>query len=297
MNSWQEILLRVLIYLVAAPLLGGLLAGIDRRLTARMQARVGPPLLQPFYDVLKLWSKERIVVRRSQNFYMTFFFVFTVFTGGLFFCGSDLLLVFFALTLSSIFFILGAYKASSPYSFVGASRELIQVMAYEPIVLLTAVGLYMTTGTFQVDLIATGTIRSFAGLPGIQVPVLLLPGVFVALLYAMEIKFRKSPFDLAASHHAHQELVRGITTEFSGPTLAMIEVAHWYENVMLLGWIFLFFGRHWVAGLIACLVAFLLLLVVDNVCARVKWPLALRSAWLMTLLFGFGNIIVLSLLQ
>jgi len=290
-------LLRVLIYLVAAPLLGGLLAGLDRRISARMQSRVGPPLLQPFYDVAKLWSKERLVVRRSQNFYIFFFFLLTVFTGGLFFCGSDLLLVFFALTLSGIFFILGAYKASSPYSFVGASRELIQVMAYEPIVLLTAVGLYMVTGTFEVDKIASGEFKTLAALPCIHTPVLLLPGVFVALLYSMEIKFRKSPFDLSASHHAHQELVRGITTEFSGPTLAMIEVAHWYENVMLLGWIFLFFGSSWTIGLAAAAVAFFLLLVIDNVCARVKWPLALRSAWLMTLVFGFGNIIVLSLLK
>lgn len=293
MNPWW----RVLIYLVAAPLLGGLLAGIDRRLSARMQSRVGPPLLQPFYDVAKLWSKERLVARRSQNFYMVFFFLLTVFTGGLFFCGSDLLLVFFALTLSGVFFVLGAYKASSPYSFVGASRELIQVMAYEPIVLLTAVGLYMVTGTFEVDRIVSGASTPFSSLPDVHMPVLLLPGVFVALLYAMEIKFRKSPFDLSASHHAHQELVRGVTTEFSGPTLAMIEVAHWYENVMLLGWIFLFFGTHWIAGLAVSLLAFFLLLVVDNVCARVKWPLALRSAWLMTLVFGFGNILILSLLK
>ena len=283
MSPWW----RLLIYLVAAPLLGGLLAGVDRRISARMQARLGPPLMQPFYDVAKLWSKERLVVRRSQNFYIFFFFVLTVFTGALFFCGSDLLLVFFALTLSGIFFVLGAFKASSPYSFVGASRELIQMMAYEPIVLLTAVGMYMVTHTFSVDQIASGA----------HTPILLLPGVFVALMYAMEMKFRKSPFDLSASHHAHQELVRGITTEFSGPTLALVEIAHWYENVMLLGWLFLFFSTHWTLGLAACALSFFLLLVVDNVCARVKWDFALRSAWLMTLTLGCGNIVVLWLLQ
>ena len=283
MSPWW----RRLIYLVAAPLIGGLLAGIDRRISARMQARLGPPLLQPFYDVAKLWCKEPLVVRRSQNFYILFFFVLTVFTGALFFCGSDLLLVFFALTLSGIFFVLGAFKASSPYSFVGASRELIQMMAYEPIVLLTAVGLYMVTHSFAVDTIVSST----------QTPIILLPGVFIALMYAMEIKFRKSPFDLAASHHAHQELVRGLTTEFAGPTLALIEVAHWYENVMLLGWLFLFFSIHWTLGLLAVAVCFFLLLVVDNVCGRVKWLFALRSAWIMTLVLGCGNILVLWLLQ
>ena len=283
MSPW----LRVLIYLIVAPLAGGLLAGIDRRISARMQARVGPPLLQPFYDVAKLCSKERLAVRRSQNFYIVFFFLLTVFTGALFFCGSDLLLVFFALTLSGIFFVLGAYKARSPYSFVGASRELIQMMAYEPAVLLTAVGLYMVTGTFTVDAIAGGS----------QTPIIYLPGVFLALMYAMEIKFRKSPFDLSTSHHGHQELVKGITTEFGGPALAMIEVAHWYENVMLLGWIFIFFSMHWATGLAATAAAFFLLLVVDNVCARVKWPFALRSAWGMTLILGCGNILALWLLE
>lgn len=283
MSPWW----RVLIYLVAAPLVGGLLAGLDRRISAHMQARQGPPLLQPFYDVIKLWSKERLVVRRSQNYFILFFFLLIVFTGALFFCGSDLLLVFFALTLSGIFFVLGAYKASSPYSFVGASRELIQMMAYEPVVLLTAVGLYMVTHTFQVDAIASST----------HTPILLLPGLFVALMYAMEMKFRKSPFDLSMSHHAHQELVRGITTEFSGPTLALIEIAHWYENVMLLGWIFLFFNTHWVFGLTVTAAMFFMLLVVDNVCARVRWDFALRSTWLMTLVLGCGNILVLWLAE
>ena len=196
----------LLVYLVGAPIVGGLLAGADRRVSARMQARQGPPLLQPFLDVLKLCQKENVVVRRSQNFYILFFLLLMIFTGALFFTGADLLLVIFALTLAGIFFILGAYKASSPYSFVGAERELIQMMAYEPMVLLTAVGMYMVTRSFQV--------REIASYPG--VPPLALPGVFLGFLFTLGIKFRKSPFDFSSSHHAHQELVRGITTEFSG---------------------------------------------------------------------------------
>ena len=74
-------------YMVCAPLLGGLLAGLDRRVSARMQGRWGPPVLQPFFDVAKLLQKENMVVRRSQSFYVSFFFVFTIFTGGLFFSG------------------------------------------------------------------------------------------------------------------------------------------------------------------------------------------------------------------
>ena len=268
-------------------LVGGVLAGWDRRITARMQSRRGPPVLQPFYDVLKLMQKENVVVRRSQNYYVFFFLLLMIFTGALFFAGADLLLVIFALTLAAIFFVLGAYKASSPYSFVGAERELIQMMAYEPMVLLTAIGMYMVTKSFAVDAIA--------GHP--QLLVLALPGVFLGFLYTLEIKFRKSPFDLSCSHHAHQELVRGITTEFSGRTLAIIEIAHWYENVFLLGWVYLFFAAMPALGVGVALLVFLFIILVDNVFARLKWQTALKSAWVVAVVLGFGNIVVLSLLS
>lgn len=278
--------IRLVLYLVAAPVIGGLLAGVDRRLSARMQSRQGPPILQPFYDVLKLWQKENIVVRRSQNFYVFFFLLLVIFTGALFFAGSDLLLVIFALTLAAIFFVLGAYKASSPYSFIGAERELIQMMAYEPMILLTAIGMYMVTNSFYVHDIASHP----------TLLVLTLPGVFLGFLYTLEIKFRKSPFDLSSSHHAHQELVRGVTTEFSGQALAMIEIAHWYEIVFLLGWVFLFFAALPALGIVMALLVFGFVILVDNVFARLKWQTALRSAWVITAVLGFGNILVISLL-
>jgi formate hydrogenlyase subunit 4 len=113
----------------------------------------------------------------------------------------------------------------------------------------------------------------------------------------LEIKFRKSPFDLSCSHHAHQELVKGITTEFSGRTLAMIEIAHWFEIVFLLGWVYLFFASLPVLGVAVSLLVFVFVILVDNVFARLKWQTAIRSAWLVTLVLGFGNILILSLLQ
>ena len=275
---------RLLVYLVAAPLVGGLLAGVDRIISARMQSRLGPPIWQPFYDVWKLWQKENVVVRRSQNYYIFFFLLFVIFTGALFFAGFDLLLVVFALTLAGIFFVLAAYKTSSPYSFIGAERELIQIMAYEPMVLLTAVGMYLATGSFYVHDIA-GRSTSL---------IWTLPGVFLGFLFVLIIKFRKSPFDLSLSHHAHQELVRGITTEFSGGALALIEVAHWFENVLLLSWVFLFFTASPVLGVAAALAVFLFLILVDNTFARLKWQTALKSTWVVTLVLGCGNLLALS---
>ncbi len=280
-------LTRTLIYVVAAPFLGGVLAGWDRRISARMQSRLGPPILQPFYDVLKLWQKENIVVRSSQNHFILFFLILVILTGGLFFAGADLLLVIFAFTSAAMFLVLGAYTAGSPYSFIGAERELIQMMAYEPMVLLTAIGMYMASKTFYVrEIAASHAMLAFA-----------LPGIFLGFVYALQIKFRKSPFDLSSSHHAHQELVRGITTEFSGRTLAMIEIAHWYETVFLLGWVYLFFASVPAVGLTAALTVFVFVILVDNVFARLKWQAALASAWIVTLVLGFGNVVALSLFR
>ena len=137
-------------YLVLAPVTGGLLTGLDRIITARMQSRIGPPILQPFYDVGKLFSKENLVVRKAQNLFIIFHLLFLILTGALFFCGGDLLLVVFAFALAGVFFILGGYRTSSPYAYVGAERELIQMMAYEPMLILIAIGMYMVTHSFNV---------------------------------------------------------------------------------------------------------------------------------------------------
>ncbi len=293
MNSIYEvyqslsILERMLAFLVLAPFVGGLLAGIDRKLSARLQGRYGPPLRQPFFDVLKLFRKERIIVNKFQNFNIVLFFVFTVFSGALFFAGADLLLTIFSLALAGTFFILGGFSVGSPFSHLGAEREVIQMVSYEPMVILMAVGMYQVTGSFKV-----------ADLVQYQKPLILyLPGIFAGFLYILTIKFRKSPFDLSMSHHAHQEIVRGITTEFSGPALGLIEVTHWYENVLLLGMVYLFFGFNpWIA-LGVSLATFLFEIFIDMNYARFKWQLTFASSWLFTAVAGISNIIVLNFMK
>jgi len=274
-------------FIILAPIEGGLLTGIDRILSARFQGRVGPPLLQPFYDVFKLLQKENTIVTRSQNFYILGFLIFIIITGVLFFCGVDILLVIFVLTLASIFLVLGGYSTHSPYSYIGSERELILMMSYEPMVLLTAIGIYMATGSFSLaDIISSGT------------PVIAyIPGVFIGFVYIILIKFRKSPFDLSMSHHAHQEVVRGIATEFNGRALAMIEISHWYENIFLLGVVYLFFAFNPILGLFMTLVVYFLSIVVDNVSARFKWQLVFKSSWLVAVIFGIINIVVLYVLK
>jgi formate hydrogenlyase subunit 4 len=263
-------LIGAILFLVLAPIAGGLIAGIDRKITARMQGRVGPPLLQPFYDVGKLFEKEDVVVATAQNFYVLVYLIFIALSGALFFAGGDLLLIIFAFTLAHVFLVLGAYAAHSPYSHIGAERELIQVMAYEPMIILAAVGLYMITDSFYIADIAASTIPA----------ILYLPGVFLGFAIILTIKLRKSPFDISTSHHAHQEIVKGITTEFSGSTLGRIEIAHWYENVFLLGFVYLFFAWSPVIGIIAIAVTYFAEIFVDNATARVRWQAMLKSGWI-----------------
>jgi formate hydrogenlyase subunit 4 len=287
-NGILSTVIMVICYLVLAPFVGGLLAGLDRKFSARLQGRVGPPVLQPFYDVLKLREKEAITVNKVQDFYVLCFFLCMLLTGAFFFGGADLLLALFTLTLAGVFLVLAAYSSGSPYAQIGAERELLSMMAYEPMVLFSAIGFYLFAGSFSVS--------EILHTPGIA-PIAYLPLVFLGFLYILPMKLRKSPFDLSTSHHAHQELVKGLSTEFSGSTLALMEVAHWYENVFLLGFIALFFaGSHWWTVLIAVIIAivcYFLEVLVDNSAARMKWQFALKSAWFLALILGFVNLVVL----
>ncbi len=275
------------VFVLVAPVIGGLVAGIDRKVTAHMQGRVGPSVLQPFYDVGKLFEKENAVVNETQIFYVICYVIFMAFTGALFFAGGDLLLVIFALTLSQVFLALGAFAAYSPYSHVGAERELLQIMAYEPMVILTAVGMFVATGSFNVaDIWVT------------SVPVVLvIPGIFLGFVYILTIKLRKSPFDISTSHHAHQEIVKGVTTEYSGPSLGLIEITHWYETVLLLGFLWLFFGWNPLLAVAAIIVLYLLEILIDNINARLRWQFAVKSAWLVALIVGIINLAVLYFLS
>lgn len=274
-------------YLFGGLFIGGLIAGVDRVITARMQSRKGPPVLQPFYDVLKLLGKKNIVVNKYQTFCTACFLIFIILTGAIFFVGGDLLLTIFALTVASIFLVIGAYSVNSPYSIIGAERELLQMMAYEPALLIAALGMYWVTKSFHV-----GAIMAYS-----HPLIAYLPGIFISILFILTIKFRKSPFDLSTSHHGHQELVKGLTTEFSGPSLAMVEVAHWYENVMLLGFVYLFFAFNPLIGIAAVIATYALEILIDNIYARLTWQFTVASSWIVTAVTGVTNLLLITFLM
>lgn len=285
--TFVSVIIATVVFAVAAPIIGCILSGLDRIVTARMQGRVGPPVLQPYYDVRKLIEKDSVSVNGVDGMYMTVALIFTVFAGGIFFSGGNLLMSAFVITMAALFFIIAAYSSRSPYAELGANRECLQVMSYEPMVLFFAVAFFLAAGTFNA-----------AGVFDLDAPVITkLVLVYIGFLFILTIKLRKSPFDLSYSHHAHQELVKGVTTEMSGKTLAKVEVMHWCESVLFLGWTGLFFVFGGpvgiVYGVIAAIVAWFLEIWIDNNFARVKWQVMLKWAWIVALVCGGVNIAVL----
>lgn len=288
--TFVSVLIATVAFCVLAPIVGCILAGLDRVITARMQGRVGPPVLQPYYDVRKLLQKDEVSVNGVDGMYMTAALVFTMFAGGIFFSGGNLLMSAFIITMAALFFIIAAYSSRSPYAELGAARETLQVMAYEPMVLFFAVAFFVAAGTFNVT-----------GAFDLAQPVITKIWLaYLGFMFILTIKLRKSPFDLSYSHHAHQELVKGVTTEMSGKTLAKVEVMHWCETVLFLGWTGLFFvyanPASIVFAIIGALVAWFLEIWIDNNFARVKWQAMLKWAWIVGLVCGGINIAVLMLL-
>ena len=287
-HSFITVLVATVAFAILAPIVGCLLAGLDRIISARMQGRVGPPLLQPYYDVRKLIAKDDVTVSGVDGVYMTCALVFTAFAGGIFFAGNNLLMSAFVITMAALFFIMAAYSSRSPYAELGASREAIQVMSYEPMVLLMAVCFFMATQTFMVREVF------FIDLPIICFT---LPA-FIGFMFILTIKLRKSPFDISMSHHAHQEIVRGTTTEMSGKTLAKVEIMHWCETVLFLGWTGMFFI--WgnpvsiVVAIVVALAVWFFEILIDNNFARVKWQAMLKWSWIIAFVLGGVNIVLLA---
>jgi len=138
-------------------------------------------VLQPFYDVLKLFQKESIEVNTMHRFFVYISLIFVIFTTVIMLLGGDILLALFALTLGSIFFVLGGYASNSPYSTIGSERELLQMMplslcfCLQPLDCITGQELFYKRYSYGP--------HSFNCLSS---------GSFLGLLYVLTFKLRKS---------------------------------------------------------------------------------------------------------
>jgi ech hydrogenase subunit B len=272
-----------IVYVLTAPIIAGLLMGIDRKLTARMQNRMGPPLLQPFYDLIKLWGKEPFITNLIQPTLAFGYLAFT-FTGiVLISLQEDLLFILYTVVIADVCLAIAAYSTKSPYSNLGGKRELLSMLAIEPIMVLTAIGVHLITGSFLISAIFTH-----------PTPLLLvLPAAFAVQIIVLVIDMKKSPYDISGSGHAHQALVRGVYTEFSGYTQALVEFGHWLKVYFTLSLISLFWAQNIIIGAILAFSLFFVAVLIDNIYPRLDWKDMLKTSWTFGFLLILVNLIIL----
>ena len=218
--------------LIFAAVTGGFLSWFDRKISARVQFRKGPPLLQPFYDFFKLLLvKETILPKQGSPLIFLAAPVFAVF-GATMACvfillplfnitagfKGDLIVIFYLLTIPSFSYIIGSLASGNPLAAVGASREMKLILSYELTFLLVVAGIIMKAGQ-QFDL--NGIIRTqqeMSPFIGSVSGVLL----FIVGIFCVQAKLSLVPFDIP---EAEAEITEGIFIEYSGAAYALIKLA------------------------------------------------------------------------
>lgn len=287
-----EQLFYFLIYpgMLFAGIVGGLIAWVDRKVTARVQFRQGPPVLQPFYDFLKLLLVKETVLPKSGS--AIFFLLAPVL--GLFGATAaallvllpafgittgfqgDIIVLFYLLAIPSLMFVIGAMASGNPLSAVGASREIKLILSYELTFMLVVAGVILKSGqTLHMDqiMMMQQTQGAFIGsISGVL--------LFVAALFAIQGKAGLVPFDLA---EAETEIAEGTFMEYSGTAFAIIKYTKYillfilpvFVAEMFLGGLS-FTGIHILWSILKIVLVLVLMILIRNTNPRVKISQAMR---------------------
>ncbi len=270
------IILSILVLL--APLVGGLVYGIERKVKARMQNRMGPNILQPFYDFFKLADKRLVMVHSTHAFLGVMHFISIWVAVAVLIFGGDLILVIFLHLLSTALLIMGGFSTRSIFSHLGANRTAISILAYEPVLIIMAVSIYAVNGSFQISSII-----------GSEPLLYKMPLTFIALLLILPIKLKKSPFDVA---EAHQEIAGGAEIEYSGIFFEAIYTAKWLDYIFVYALVFLFGGSNYLLGAGLVVGTFIYLNALDNSSARVDYRQMLKFSYFVALPVAFINLLI-----
>jgi len=227
-------LILVPVLAIAGIIVSLLFSGIDRRLTAKMQARIGPPITQPFTDFRKLLMKENIVpdtavkwvfnlmpvIALASSLVLLLYipvFGFPPLFGGY----GDLILIMYLLLIPAVALALGGFASGSPYATIGAQRETVLMMSYEFALAVVAVSIAWifsvaapAANGFSLAVITSMPVWGFVGVLGSIGLILLL----VALIMVMPAEVGRIPADTA---EAKTEIADGILVEYSGVNLGL----------------------------------------------------------------------------
>ena len=234
-----------LIALFAIPF-GLLTKGIDRKLAAHMQWRIGPPVWQPFWDVKKLFQKESIVPDEAISWlynaapilclastvvillYIPLGPFAPVLEGH-----GDVILILYLLTIPSLAMVAGGFASSSPFASVGAQREMVLMMSYEFPLAATVIALawkissvYPYEMAFSLSSFAAHPVWNIMGPLGVIGAIILL----IVLLLVTTGEITKVPFDIA---EAETEIAEGVFVEYSGRNLGMFYLADAAKTVVM----------------------------------------------------------------
>lgn len=238
LNFLQNIL-PIAVYILIFPgflfaALGGLLlAGIDRKVLARMQRRVGPPLIQPFYDFFKLMGKETIIPAAARpgvykyaplagtvslSLMMLFFPIFG--HKAAFGTTADLIVILYLLTIPAVAMIIGGTASGSPYAGVGISREMVTMLAYELPLILVLLTIAKKVGgdgmNFSLEAVSAWQIANGC----LLFQPAMIPAA-IAFLLIIPAEVGTQPFDVA---EAETEICEGPLVEYSGAPLAIFKL-------------------------------------------------------------------------
>ncbi|MBS3772695.1 MAG: NADH-quinone oxidoreductase subunit H [Candidatus Thermoplasmatota archaeon] len=241
-----EVVIGTLGISVFALFLGLSYKGIDRKIAAHMQNRVGPPLRQPFWDVSKLLMKDSVmpdhavgwmyhaapVLCLAASLTLLLYIPIAGYTPILQGHG-DVILVLYLLTIPALSMVAGGFASGSPFATVGAQREMVTMMSYEFPLAVGIVAIVwklqeITGGgdVFTLSFIASNPLWGEVGLLGIVGLVLIL----LALVIVMPAELAKVPFDVG---EAETEIAEGLLVEYSGRNLAMFYLADGVKTVAL----------------------------------------------------------------
>lgn len=276
---------------------GLLLAGIDRKLLARMQRRIGPPLAQPLYDVLKLMGKETIVpaganeavyrwapvVSVASLTVLALFipvFGFHVFSGD-----SDLIVILYLLTIPGVALVIAAFASGSPFAGIGGSREIVTMISYELPLILVFLAVARKTGGAELCFSLQEIIAWQAGNGSLLTHVTMLPAA-AAMLLVIPAEAGLHPFDVA---EAETEICEGALAEYSGTPLALFRMSTSMKMLLMAGlFTALFLGGLGTGSLLPDILIFLAAAVgvtvvcmtlPHAVCARLKIEKLFRFFW------------------
>ena len=241
MNVLLSSLFHVLIFpgLLFCVVMGVLLSGLDRIWVARMQRRVGPPLLQSWYDFLKCCGKETIVPRHAKKAVyfaapvvgfaaLISISLFLPVAGGkpAYSGTADLVVILYLLTLVSVCMIVGASAPGSPFAGVGLSREMVAMISYElpfVLVILAVSRAILAPGDSLTNIFSLQAIADYQAANGPLITRWALIPAAIAMLFVIPCEVGMHPFDVA---EAETEICEGTLAEYSGPPLAVFRLTH-----------------------------------------------------------------------